>query len=90
MFGTTGADGSVRMFDLRALQRSKIIYDGADNLKQPLLRIAWNKQDPNFLAVVSAKSQKVLILDQRIPLKPYAELNGHHGCVNGTCLAAVC
>ncbi|KAH9366823.1 hypothetical protein HPB48_021127 [Haemaphysalis longicornis] len=48
MFASVGADGSVRMFDLRHLEHSTIIYE--DPQHQPLLRLAWNKQDPNYLA----------------------------------------
>ncbi|KAM7287024.1 DDB1 and CUL4-associated factor 7 [Ixodes scapularis] len=48
MFASVGADGSVRMFDLRHLEHSTIIYE--DPQHHPLLRLAWNKQDPNYLA----------------------------------------
>lgn len=83
LFASASADGSVRTFDLRQLERSTIIYDTAESgNKQPLLRLAWNKQDPNFLAILALNSQKTLILDTRVPLKPYAELNGHLGSVN--------
>ena len=42
MFASVGADGSVRMFDLRHLEHSTIIYE--DPAHTPLLRLAWNKQ----------------------------------------------
>jgi DDB1- and CUL4-associated factor 7 len=48
VFASVGADGSVRMFDLRSLEHSTIIYE-SPNL-DPLLRLEWNKQDPNYLA----------------------------------------
>lgn len=59
----SGADGSVRMFDLRHLEHSTIIYE--DPAHTPLLRLAWNKQDPNYLATVAmdaceVRSDKVL------------------------------
>ena len=47
-FASVGADGSVRMFDLRSLKHSKIIYEEE---KSPLLRLCWNKMDENYLAV---------------------------------------
>lgn len=50
VFGTVGADGSLRMFDLRSLEHSTILYESPD--LTPLLRIAWNKQDPNYLATI--------------------------------------
>lgn len=52
-----GADGSVRMFDLRHLEHSTIIYE--DPSHTPLLRLAWNKQDPNYLATVAMDACEV-------------------------------
>merc|ERR1712167_539592 len=60
-FASVGADGSVRMFDLRNLEHSTIIYESAD--LTPLLRVAWNKQDPNYLATMLADSPLTVILD---------------------------
>jgi hypothetical protein len=37
------------MFDLRNLDHSTIIYE--DSKTAPLLRLAWNLQDPNYIAV---------------------------------------
>lgn len=54
-----GADGSVRMFDLRHLEHSTIIYE--DPQHQPLLRLAWNKQDPNYLATMAMDALEVLL-----------------------------
>lgn len=50
MFASAGEDGSVRHFDLRDLEHSTIIYESDE--QQPLLRVAWNKQDPNYLATI--------------------------------------
>lgn len=63
VFGTVGADGSLRMFDLRALEHSTILYESPS--LSPLLRIAWNKQDPNYLATILTDSSKAIILDIR-------------------------
>lgn len=49
IFASVGADGSVRMFDLRKLERSTIIYESAD--RTPLLRLAWNTHDPFYLGM---------------------------------------
>jgi hypothetical protein len=57
MFASVGADGSVRMFDLRHLEHSTIIYE--DPQHTPLLRLAWNKQDPNYLATVAMDACEV-------------------------------
>mmetsp|Transcript_15511 Transcript_15511/g.27561 ORF Transcript_15511/g.27561 Transcript_15511/m.27561 type:complete len:331 (+) Transcript_15511:336-1328(+) len=86
-FATAGADGSIRLFDLRSLECASIIYEGPENASQPLLRVAWNKQDPNFFAIVPMDSAKTIILDRRRPLKPYAELIGHQGAVNAVAWA---
>jgi len=57
----SGADGSVRMFDLRHLEHSTIIYE--DPQHQPLLRLAWNKQDPNYLATMAMDALEVCFTD---------------------------
>mmetsp|Transcript_31229 Transcript_31229/g.47849 ORF Transcript_31229/g.47849 Transcript_31229/m.47849 type:complete len:385 (+) Transcript_31229:153-1307(+) len=85
VFASVGADGSVRMFDLRSLEHSTIIYE-TPNL-DPLLRLEWNKQDPNFLATFQVDSRRTIILDIRVPSMPVAELGGHVGCVNATAWA---
>ena len=85
VFGSVGADGSVRMFDLRSLEHSTIIYesnDGQGGSPVPLIRLAWNKQDPNYLATITMDSSKVVILDIRVPSLPCAVLDGHSSCVN--------
>lgn len=83
VFATVGADGSLRMFDLRcagcivchrvpsltsyychrSLEHSTIMYE-SENLK-PLLRLAWNKQDQNYLATVVMDSPIAYVLDIR-------------------------
>lgn len=69
MFASVGADGSVRMFDLRHLEHSTIIYE--DPQHHPLLRLCWNKQDPNYLATMAMDGMEVspgaLALDSRLP-----------------------
>ncbi len=60
MFASVGADGSVRMFDLRHLEHSTIIYE--DPQHHPLLRLCWNKQDPNYLATMAMDGMEVSLL----------------------------
>eukprot|EP00050_Salpingoeca_kvevrii_P005978 m.286770 g.286770 ORF g.286770 m.286770 type:complete len:337 (+) comp11637_c0_seq1:34-1044(+) len=81
VFASVGADGSVRMFDLRSLDHSTIIYE--DVSTTPLLRLAWNKQDPNYLSTFKMDDNKVIILDIRVPCVPVAELASHEAHVNG-------
>lgn len=54
-----------------------------DPTHTPLLRLAWNKQDPNYLATVAMDACEVIILDVRVPCTPVARLNNHRACVNG-------
>ncbi|KAG0024732.1 ddb1 and cul4 associated factor 7 [Entomortierella chlamydospora] len=99
IFASVGADGSVRMFDLRALEHSTIIYETtssipsvqannpqvAAQLPAPLLRLSFNKLDPNYLSTFHMDSSSVQILDIRVPGIPISELRGHKGSVN--CMA---
>lgn len=80
VFASVGADGSVRMFDLRSLEHSTIIYESPELV--PLLRLCWNKQDHNYLATFLMDQAKVVVLDIRAPSLPVAELQGHNACVN--------
>ena len=85
VFASVGADGSVRLFDLRRLEHSTIIFE-TPNL-EPLLRLEWNRQDPNYLATFMVDSQYTIILDIRQPCRPVAMLGGHAGCVNAVAWA---
>ena len=85
MFASVGADGSVRMFDLRHLEHSTIIYE--DPQHHPLLRLAWNKQDPNYLATMAMDALEVgsslNYIYYRVPTSqdsiPYFQLSSRHG-----------
>ncbi|KAL3312753.1 ddb1 and cul4 associated factor 7 [Cichlidogyrus casuarinus] len=81
IFATLGNDGSMRMFDLRHLMHSMIMYE--DPNRSPLLRLAWNKQDPYHIAALADESSEVVILDTRKPTLPVARLKNHRGFVNG-------
>lgn len=80
IFASVGADGSVRLFDLRTLEHSTIVYETAG--LSPILRLAWNKQDPNYIATVLADDPRTVVLDVRVPSIPVAELGAHTACVN--------
>lgn len=81
IFASAGADGSVRMFDLRHMEYSTIVFE--EPSRKPLLRLAWNKQDHNFLATFAQNSNEIFILDIRIPSMPVSVLKNHAGSVNG-------
>lgn len=80
IFASVGADGSVRMFDLRNLEHSTIIYESKNYV--PLLRLNWNKQDPNYLAAIMMDSPVAIVLDVRMPSLPVVQLRGHSSCIN--------
>ncbi|BFU22761.1 wd-repeat protein [Entamoeba histolytica] len=80
IFGTVGGDGSLRMFDLRSLEHSTILYESQGLV--PLLRLQWNKFDPNFIATFAMDSDKVIIIDVRQPAIPYTQLKVHRNSVN--------
>ncbi|CAI2354134.1 unnamed protein product [Caenorhabditis sp. 36 PRJEB53466] len=80
-FATVGADGSARMFDLRHLNHSTIVYE--DPNKEKLQRLSWNKQEHYFLALFAENSQEVQILDIRMPCNILCRLRNHTGPVNG-------
>lgn len=84
-FASVGADGSVRSFDLRSLEHSTILYESQDFT--PLLRVAWNRMDPNYLATLAMDSTTVIILDVRTPAVPLFELNSHDNTINSLCWA---
>ena len=104
-FASVGNDGSVRLFDLRSLEHSTIIYESDYtylppqsnytqknepqqqqqpqlNTRRPLLRLAWNKQDPNYIATMPLDSPEIVILDIRYPCTPLTKLNDHRACIN--------
>lgn len=79
-FLTTGADGSVRLFDIRALDTCSILFESQDN--SPITRIAWNLNNPNFVAALGMDKNIIYIIDQRIANSPYAFLTYHTNVVN--------
>ncbi|CAJ0756919.1 3278_t:CDS:2 [Entrophospora sp. SA101] len=94
-FASVGADGSVRLFDLRSLEHSTILYEtpppqpsktgsssNSSNQQSPLLRLSFNKISPYYIATFHMNSTEVIILDIRAPGLPVAELNGHNAPVN--------
>ena len=71
----------MRVFDLRDKEHSTIIYESPQP-ETPLLRLAWNKQDPRFMATILLDSPKVVVLDIRFPTLPVAELQVCGKCVH--------
>lgn len=86
LFASVGADGSVRLFDLRSLENSTIIYESPD--VTPLLRLRWNTHNPNYLATIALDSPEVVILDIRQPSLPVAVLD-HRSTETVNCVNAI-
>eukprot|EP00928_Gymnodinium_smaydae_P022523 TRINITY_DN1888_c0_g1_i1.p1 TRINITY_DN1888_c0_g1~~TRINITY_DN1888_c0_g1_i1.p1 ORF type:complete len:357 (-),score=60.32 TRINITY_DN1888_c0_g1_i1:345-1415(-) len=80
LFTSVGADGSVRLFDQRNLDHSTIIYETSP--ATPLLRVAWNKLNTNYVATIAMDSPGVIIFDLRRPSVALRELAYNDSCVN--------
>lgn len=85
VFATVGADGSLRLFDTRNLEHSTILFETSDN--SPLMRLCWNKLDPNYIATNMCDGNKTFIIDIRMPSMPFAELLGHHSASSVNAIA---
>jgi WD repeat-containing protein 68 len=79
-FATASADGSLRLFDLRSAEQSTVVFENGD--QTPLLRLAWNKVDAQYVAALSMDSALVVVVDLRFPSVPVARLCGHQNNVN--------
>ncbi|KAJ8474529.1 hypothetical protein ONZ51_g7153 [Trametes cubensis] len=98
IFVSVGADGSLRAFDLRSLEHSTILYEtpapknmppptsspssSARPPTSPLLRIAFNPADSNYMSTFHMDGTEVQILDMRSPGQPVMELKAHKAQVN--------
>lgn len=78
-FTTVGADCTARLFDIRSLSCSNIIFEH----NEPLVRILWNKKhNSNLIALVSMLENEIILLDIRHPLYPASTLKYHKLPVN--------
>ncbi|KAI0062828.1 WD40 repeat-like protein [Artomyces pyxidatus] len=95
IFVSVGADGSLRAFDLRSLEHSTILYEtpapknppptpSTTNRPptSPLLRIAFNPSDANYMSTFHMDGSDVQILDMRSPGAPVMELRAHRAPIN--------
>ena len=79
-FMSTGADGSVRLFDSRTANSVNILFE--TKKKIPLTRIKWNLLNPYFILTVVVDKNEIYVLDQRDLSYPYAILKVHTNVVN--------
>lgn len=75
-FATCGADGSVRIFDLRELEHCTVVYESPT--ASPLLRVAWNKLDQYYLSTFSMETTEVVVVDIRYPSAAVGVLKNFH------------
>jgi hypothetical protein len=54
----------INLIIFRSLEHSTIIYETPEG-SVPLLRLSWNKQDPNYLATMMMDNSKAIIIDIR-------------------------
>eukprot|EP00040_Diaphanoeca_grandis_P040451 m.261823 g.261823 ORF g.261823 m.261823 type:complete len:348 (-) comp43259_c0_seq1:47-1090(-) len=85
IFSSVGAEGSLRVFDLRSLEHSCVIYETPKGV--PLLRLCWNQQDNNYIATFNMDSSEVFVIDIRSPGEPLAVMSNHQAAVNGVAWA---
>ena len=81
VFISTGADGSIRLFDLRCLDHSTIIYETKD--QTPITKIAWNSQNNNFISALGWNKDLIYIIDSRVAMVSLVELKTHTEPVSG-------
>ncbi len=80
-FISVGADASMRLFDLRALEHSTILWE--DSSSCPLLKCQWNQGDDYWVSCFGQDSSTVTIVDLRMPGKSWATLKQHLSDVTG-------
>ncbi|ORC91930.1 WD repeat-containing protein 68 [Trypanosoma theileri] len=85
-FASCGADGSVRIFDLREIEHCTVLYE-SPNLS-PLLRVAWDKLDQTYLTTFGVDGTEVIVMDIRMPSVPAVFLkNNRPQPINSVCWA---
>lgn len=95
IFVSTSKDGSVRLFDLRDLEHSTIVFEespttnnlhttipASETASHPLVRLAPSHYDADHIAVLEANSGQIIMLDLRYPGQSLTTLNSHKAAVN--------
>lgn len=90
VFVSVGKDGSMRLFDLRSLEHSTIIYEPPQGQtsssylsplqegpfgSKALLKLSTSNIDQYYMATIAANSSEVLVIDSRMPGVPIANLD---------------
>lgn len=84
---TVSDDGSLRMFDLRDLDHSTIVYEKSD---APLIRVAYDSSDPNRVTVLPANSSGIISLDiRKISQTQSAPIVTKHATDSNACINSI-
>lgn len=101
VFASVGNDGSMRVFDLRSLEHSTIIYEPSHpstttstpstphHNSRALLKLSASNIDQHYLATIGVNSNQVIIIDMRMPGLPVAALDGSLGGANTTAINSI-
>ncbi len=84
-FISTGADGSIRLFDLRALDTCSVLFESQD--QTPITRVSWNGNDNNYIAAATQDKNFIFIIDVRVLNTPIAYLTYHTNLINAVAWA---
>ena len=79
IFISTGADGSIRLFDLRSLDHSTIMYE----TKDPISKIAFNTENSHLISAMGWNKDTVNIIDSRYAMTSLVDLKSHTSPVTG-------
>jgi WD repeat-containing protein 68 len=75
IFISTGADGSIRLFDLRSLDHSTIIYETKE--QTPITKVAWNNRDSYYISALAWEKETIYVIDTRKSANALIELKSH-------------
>ena len=65
VFITCGKDGSIRLFDMRCLDRYSVLHQNKEEL--PILRLAWNPINSMTVGYICEKQNIISLVDIRSP-----------------------
>ena len=79
-FASCGADGAVRIFDLREMEHCTIVYESPQFTP---LRVAWSFTNPACICTFGVNDNEAILLDTRFPGTPVGCLtDGHSSSIN--------
>ncbi|CAH6723494.1 WD repeat-containing protein [[Candida] jaroonii] len=100
LFASVGNDGSMRIFDLRSLEHSTIIYEPSNDVKikssnsssynsKALIKLDTSNIDQHYLATIGVNSDQIIIIDTRMPGVPVSILDGSFDGLTNTAINSI-